>query len=81
MQREARPAFHCSFLIVRFSFFICFRLLRLKYGPAQRVFDAGLVEAGSLKPRIDRTFPLIEGADAVRYLAEGHPNGKIVVTV
>jgi NADPH:quinone reductase-like Zn-dependent oxidoreductase len=40
-----------------------------------------LVEAGSLTPVIDRTFPLIEAPDAVRYLAEGHAGGKIVVTV
>jgi hypothetical protein len=32
-------------------------------------------------PVIDRTFDLIESPDAVRYLAEGHPAGRIVVTV
>ena len=40
-----------------------------------------LVEAGSVTPVVDRTFDLVEAADAVRYLAEGHPAGKIVVTV
>jgi NADPH:quinone reductase-like Zn-dependent oxidoreductase len=40
-----------------------------------------LVEAGTVVPAIDRTFPLIEAPDAIRYLAEGHPAGKIVVTV
>ena len=40
-----------------------------------------LVEAGTVMPVIDRTFPLIEAPDAIRYLAEGHPRGKIVVTV
>jgi NADPH:quinone reductase-like Zn-dependent oxidoreductase len=40
-----------------------------------------LVEAGTVTPVIDRTFPLIEAPDAIRYLAEGHPAGKIVVTV
>jgi NADPH:quinone reductase-like Zn-dependent oxidoreductase len=40
-----------------------------------------LIEAGSLTPVVDRTFDLVEAADAVRYLAEGHPAGKIVVTV
>jgi NADPH:quinone reductase-like Zn-dependent oxidoreductase len=40
-----------------------------------------LVEAGTLTPVIDRTYPLIEAADAIRYLAEGHSAGKIVVTV
>jgi NADPH:quinone reductase-like Zn-dependent oxidoreductase len=40
-----------------------------------------LIEAGSVTPVVDRTFELVEAADAVRYLAEGHPAGKIVVTV
>jgi NADPH:quinone reductase-like Zn-dependent oxidoreductase len=40
-----------------------------------------LVEAGSLTPVIDRTYPLIEAPDAIRYMAEGHAGGKIVVTV
>jgi len=40
-----------------------------------------LVEAGTLSPVIDRTYPLIEASDAVRHLAEGHAGGKIVVTV
>jgi NADPH:quinone reductase-like Zn-dependent oxidoreductase len=40
-----------------------------------------LVEAGTLTPVIDRTYPLIEAPDAIRYLAEGHAAGKIVITV
>jgi NADPH:quinone reductase-like Zn-dependent oxidoreductase len=40
-----------------------------------------LIEAGSLTPVIDRTYPLIEAPDAIRYLEEGHARGKIVVTV
>jgi len=40
-----------------------------------------LVEAGTLTPVIDRTYPLIEAADAIRYLEEGHSAGKVVVTV
>jgi NADPH:quinone reductase-like Zn-dependent oxidoreductase len=40
-----------------------------------------LVEAGKVTPVIDRTFPLIEAPDAIRYLEQGHPRGKIVVTV
>lgn len=40
-----------------------------------------LIEAGSVTPVVDRTFDLVEAADAVRYLADGHPAGKIVVTV
>jgi NADPH:quinone reductase-like Zn-dependent oxidoreductase len=40
-----------------------------------------LIEAGSVTPAVDRTYPLIEAADAIRYLEEGHVRGKIVVTV
>ena len=40
-----------------------------------------LIEAGSVTPVIDRTYALTAAADAIRYLAEGHPAGKVVVTV
>ena len=40
-----------------------------------------LVEAGTLTPVIDRTYPLIEAPDAIRHLEEGHAAGKIVITV
>jgi NADPH:quinone reductase-like Zn-dependent oxidoreductase len=40
-----------------------------------------LIEAGTLTPVIDRTYPLIKAPEAIRYLAEGHAGGKIVITV
>ena len=40
-----------------------------------------LIDAGKVTPIIDRTYPLAEAADAVRYLAEGHPAGKVVIAV
>ena len=40
-----------------------------------------LLEAGKVKPVIDRTYPLSEAADALAYLGEGHARGKIVITV
>jgi len=40
-----------------------------------------LIEAGTLMPVIDRTYPLVEAPDAIRYLEKGHAAGKIVVTV
>jgi NADPH:quinone reductase-like Zn-dependent oxidoreductase len=40
-----------------------------------------LIEAGKVTPVIDRTYPLSEAPEAIRYLAEGHPRGKVVVTV
>lgn len=40
-----------------------------------------LVDNGTIKPAIDRAFPLERTADAFRYYAEGNAKGKIVVTV
>jgi NADPH:quinone reductase-like Zn-dependent oxidoreductase len=40
-----------------------------------------LIEEGKVTPVIDRTFPLREVPEAIRHLAQGHPGGKIVVTV
>lgn len=44
-------------------------------------FVKELIEAGKVKPVIDRSYPLSETADAIRYLEEGHAQGKIVITV
>jgi NADPH:quinone reductase-like Zn-dependent oxidoreductase len=38
-----------------------------------------LIAAGAVKPRIDRTFPLSEIVDALRYVDDGHARGKVVV--
>jgi NADPH:quinone reductase-like Zn-dependent oxidoreductase len=40
-----------------------------------------LIEAGKLTPVIDRTYPLSEVPEAIRYLEEGHARGKVVITV
>jgi NADPH:quinone reductase-like Zn-dependent oxidoreductase len=40
-----------------------------------------LVETGKVTPTIDRTFPLEEAADAIRYLVSGKARGKIVLTL
>jgi NADPH:quinone reductase-like Zn-dependent oxidoreductase len=40
-----------------------------------------LVEAGKVTPVIDRTYPLAEVPEALRYLHEGHARGKVVVAV
>jgi NADPH:quinone reductase-like Zn-dependent oxidoreductase len=40
-----------------------------------------LLESSKVVPVIDRSFPLAETAEALRYLESGHPRGKIVITV
>ncbi len=45
------------------------------------IFLKGLLEAGKLVPVIDRRYPLSDAAEALRYLAEGHAQGKVVLTV
>jgi NADPH:quinone reductase-like Zn-dependent oxidoreductase len=40
-----------------------------------------LVESGKVAPVIDRTYSLNEVPEAIRYLEEGHAQGKVVITV
>jgi NADPH:quinone reductase-like Zn-dependent oxidoreductase len=43
-------------------------------------FIKELLETGKVKPVIAKRFPLSEVADAIRYLEEGHAQGKVVIT-
>jgi NADPH:quinone reductase-like Zn-dependent oxidoreductase len=45
------------------------------------VILADLMQSGKVKPVIDRTYPLSQIADAIRYLEQGHARGKVVVTM
>jgi len=40
-----------------------------------------LIESGKITPVIDRTYPLTEAPQAIRYVEEGHARGKVVITV
>ncbi len=40
-----------------------------------------MIQSGKVKPVIDRTYPLSQIADALRYLEEGHARGKVIITV
>ncbi len=39
-----------------------------------------LIESGKVTPIIDRTYPLSEVPEAIRYLEEGNARGKVVIT-
>jgi NADPH:quinone reductase-like Zn-dependent oxidoreductase len=40
-----------------------------------------LLQAGKVTPVIDRTYPLSQTAEAMRYLGTGHAQGKVVITM
>jgi NADPH:quinone reductase-like Zn-dependent oxidoreductase len=42
---------------------------------------AGLVDAGMIKPVIDRRYPLSEAANAVQYVSEKRARGKVVIEI
>lgn len=51
--------------------------------PSQKdlVFLKELLEAGKVKPVIDRCYPLSEVSEALRYFEKGHPKGKVIITI
>ena len=40
-----------------------------------------LIETGQVTPSVDRTYPLSEAPNAIRYVREGRAKGKVVITV
>jgi NADPH:quinone reductase-like Zn-dependent oxidoreductase len=44
-------------------------------------FLRGLIQSGAVTPVVDRTYPLAQAADAIRYASGGHARGKVVLSV
>ena len=40
-----------------------------------------LLQSGAIKPIVAKTFPLAKAVDALRYLVEGRPFGRVVLTI
>jgi NADPH:quinone reductase-like Zn-dependent oxidoreductase len=55
-------------------------LFLTKLNRADLVVVRDLLEAGRMTAIIDRTYPLREAAEAMRYLGAGHARGKVVLT-
>jgi NADPH:quinone reductase-like Zn-dependent oxidoreductase len=65
------------------SLFVSQRLVAFTVRPNREDLESlkELIEAGKLRPVIDRTYSLGEVPEAIRYLEEGHARGKVVITV
>ncbi len=55
--------------------------LHAKLNKEDLLFIGELMRAGKIKPVIDRTYPLSQTAEAIRYLEQGHARGKVIITV
>jgi NADPH:quinone reductase-like Zn-dependent oxidoreductase len=49
--------------------------------PEENIVSRDLIEAGKVRPVIDRTYPLTETRAAIAYLEQRHARGKVVITV
>lgn len=56
-------------------------LLMAKVTTEDLMFIGELLESGQISPVIDRTYTLEDAPEAVRYQAEGHAQGKVVVKI
>jgi len=73
--RVLRGVLLSPFVSQRIKTFVC------KPSKDDLEFLKELIEAGKVTPVIDRTYPLSEVPEAIRYLEEGHAQGKVVISV
>jgi NADPH2:quinone reductase len=62
------------------------RSLNMFLQPKAAIADAwgvivALLQSGAIKPIVAKTFPLAQATDALRYLVEGRPFGRVVLTI
>jgi len=59
------------------------KLVVLETKPSREdlAFVADLIEAGQVRPVIDRCYPLEAVPEAIRYIETGHARGKVVIGI
>jgi NADPH:quinone reductase-like Zn-dependent oxidoreductase len=75
MNRQLRALALSPFLRQRLTMFIA----KQRSSDLERL--SVLIEAGNVTSRIDRSYPLEEAPDAVRYLASGQVRGKLAISI
>jgi NADPH:quinone reductase-like Zn-dependent oxidoreductase len=55
--------------------------LTAKWNAADLTILAGLLESGVITPVIDRAYPLVDSADAIRHVESGRARGKVIVSM
>lgn len=73
--RAVKALLLSPFISQQVSFFLA------KPGKADLAVLSDLLATGKVTPVIDRTYPLSETPEAIRYLEQGHARGKVVITV
>lgn len=56
-------------------------MMLAKLNPKDLQLLGDWLQSGTVKPVIDRTYPMDQIAEAIRYLEKGHARGKVVITM
>lgn len=73
--RIASAAVRSRLLKQRIIFYVA------KTSPDDLIVLKDLIEAGKITPAIDRTYPLREATEAIRYVGSGQARAKVVITM
>jgi NADPH:quinone reductase-like Zn-dependent oxidoreductase len=58
-----------------------FKRYMTKMDQADLKFLGDLMAKGKMTPFVEKTYPMMETAQALRYFGEGHARGKVVITL
>ncbi|GKU80071.1 hypothetical protein L3i20_v244680 [Paenibacillus sp. L3-i20] len=71
----------CKKALAPSGMFVSVRQGIVKTSTEDLLFLRDLLEAGQIKPVIDRHYPLDQIAEAHRYVDKGHKKGNVVITI